>query len=178
MNINTEVKTRLSEYRINFDDGIACLLAIYYNLKTSYIPQEIIQRINICKFFIEDPKTNTLTWLIPLFEDQVTGFEWVKEWMEGFGDINKDRKGTAKFVMPRMKKFFVENPSIRVDEVIGATKMYFANVDNPQYLKSSHKFIMEGKGAEKNSMLLEWVEKYKNWESITSSRTSLTNTMQ
>jgi hypothetical protein len=98
--------------------------------------------------------------------------------MDMFGEINPDRRGTKSFVMSRMKKFFVENPTVRVDDIMGATKMYFRNVDNAKFLKSSHKFIMEGKGADRYSLLLEWVEKYQNWQKADKERNSISNTMQ
>jgi len=175
--INENVKARLREYKVFVDDGVTFLLALHYGFKPNFFPDELQKKMNICKFYERDGTTGTLKWLMPLFDQQVTGFDWVKDWMEMFAEINPERKGVVKYVMPRMKKFFVENPDVRKEEVIGATKMYFRNVTAPMYLKSSQKFIMEGKGADKYSMLEEWVEKYRNWQGVQEGRTSFNNTM-
>lgn len=177
MLLNPEIKPILSSFNIPVKDGLAYLLAIYYDVKPSYIPDGLVQKMNITRILVLDEQSKTLTWNIPLFEEQVTGFEWVKNWIQEFGDINKDRKGTYKSVAARMKTFFVNNPSIRQDEVIEATRMYFRTVTNPTYLKTSHKFIYEGVGAEKISHLLEWVEKYKSMEKSDTGRNSFNNTM-
>ena len=60
-----------------------------------------------------------------------------------------------------MKAFFIDNPEIRKEDVIGATKMYIQNLDNPKYLITSHYFITKGLGKDRVSQLEEWVEKYK-----------------
>ena len=176
MLINTSINKRLREYNISVNDGISYLLSLYYGHVSEYFPEDFIRKLNITKIFELD-KSKTLHWNIPLFEEQITGFEWTSEWMELFENINKDRKGVKNYVVARMKKFFSEYPEYRVDDIMGATKMYIRNLDKPMYLKSSHKFIMEGQGAERYSMLLEWCEKYKNTIEV-QNRHSKSNTMQ
>lgn len=177
MLLNPEIKPILASFNIPVADGYAYLLSIYYDVKPSYTPIELVEKMKRTRILSLDEQSKTLNWNMPLFEEQVTGFEWVKDWIQEFADINKDRKGTYKAVAARMKTFFVNNPSIRQDEVIGATRMYFRTVVNPNYLKTSHKFIYEGVGAEKVSHLLEWVEKYKEMAQTDTGRNSFNNTM-
>ena len=177
MTINPEISTVLRTFNIPVDDGIAYLLAIYYNVKPSYTPLVLVEKLNRTRILVLDEKSKTVDWNVALFEEQVTGFEWVNGWIEEFGNINKDRKGTYKSVAVRMKTFFVNNPSIRQDEVVEATRMYLRTVTQPVYLKTSHKFIYEGQGAEKISHLLEWVNRYKEMTASETGRNSSTNTM-
>lgn len=177
MIINPEINIVLRNFNIPVNDGITYLLAVYYDVRPSYTPDLLVEKMNRTRILVLDEKSKTVDWNIPLFEEQVTGFEWVKEWIEEFGRINKDRKGTYKSVAARMKTFFVNNPSIRQDEVIEATRMYLRTVTQPNYLKTSHKFIYEGQGAEKISHLLEWVMRYKELTASENGRESHNNTM-
>ena len=178
MLINPEIRNVLKSFNIPVDDGIAYLLSIYYDVKPSYTPLLLVEKLNRTRILVLDEKSKTLDWNVALFEEQVTGFEWVKEWMEEFANINKDRKGTYKVVASRMKTFFVNNPSIRQDEVIEATRMYFKTVVQPIYLKTSYKFIYEGQGLEKISLLLEWVNRYKEMNVSENGRVGFNNTMK
>ena len=91
-----------------------------------------------------------------MFEETESGFEWISDWMDLFKNVNPERRGVKADVLRRMKKFFVNNPSIRKEQVLEATKMYLKTVDNPTYCKKSHKFIYEQDGS---SMLLDFVER-------------------
>lgn len=177
MLINPEIAIVLRTFNINKEDGIAYLLAIYYDVRPSYTPILLVEKMNRTRILVLDDKSKTLEWNVPLFEEQVTGFEWVKDWMEEFGNINKDRKGTYKSVAARMKTFFVNNPSIRQDDVMEATRMYLRTVKQSVYLKTSHKFIYEGQGVEKISLLLDWVTRYKEMTASEYGRNDFTNTM-
>lgn len=159
MTVNNKVKEVLQEFNISLEDGISYLIILYYGLNPSYIPPILIKKINMTKIYEED--NGTIKWNVPLFEEQITGFEWVKEWMEGFESRNTNRKGNLKLCIARMKKFFVENPDVRKDDVMYATQMYFDNTNNYEYLTTSHYFISKGKGLEKISMLKDWVDKYR-----------------
>ena len=52
-------------------------------------------------------------------------------------------------------QFFVNNPSVRKDEVFQATENYLKSVSEPIYCKKSHKFIYEIDGT---SMLKDYVD--------------------
>lgn len=160
MELNKEITEILREHKINVDKGILYLLAVYHNLEAEEtIPLDVIRAIAITKIVEKDYKSNTLVWNIPLYNGQQTAFEWVKDWTSPFGKINPERKGVAKDCLTRMKKFFAANPEYRKEDVYKARDLYLATVKDPQYLKSPHKFIYEGAGDMRSSMLLQWCEK-------------------
>jgi len=154
LNINSQIKDKLASKNISLHDGLCFLLCIYYGVKPSYIPEELARRILAVGIVTKDYSNDTIEWKIPLFEETINGFEWITEWMDLFKVVNKDRRGVKNYVLKRMKTFFINNPSVRVEQVMEATKMYLRSVDNPIYCKKSHKFIYEADGS---SMLEEYV---------------------
>lgn len=177
MTINSQIKEVLTSINIKIPDGITYLLTIYYDIKPTYIPNIVVSKIEQSGIYeIEDDKS--IRWIVPLFEEQITGFEWVDEWRNLFKKINPQRAGIKKAVLYRMKKFFATHPDIRVHEVIEATKMYLNTVEESKYLKTSNKFILEGTGKSRVSYLKEWVEKYRQQEDRNKNKISLTQKMQ
>jgi hypothetical protein len=164
MEINLEVKEILRESKINMSQGLLCLLGIYFGLDidTTCDP-EVVKAINLTKIVEKDYKTNSLVWNVPLFEGQATAFDWVKDWIEGFGKINKERKGSWRDATKRMQDFFRKYPEYRKDDVYRARDAYFkslaAKPNGFQFCMNSHKFIFDGIGAMKKSELLSWCEK-------------------
>lgn len=162
MELNNEVVEILKEYKINKDEGVLCLLGIFHGLDVdTLIPDNIIKAINITKIVEKDYSTGTIKWNIPLYSGQQTAFDWVEDWMKPFGQLNPERKGVKKDCVARMKRFFGSNPEYRKEDVYKARDMYLSTVKDPQYLKSSHKFIYEGAGDFRSSILLQWCEKVK-----------------
>lgn len=128
------------------------------------------------------PKTGGYNLTFPLFEDaeNESKMEWVKDFRNLFKEVNTDRAGTLKTCYERMKVFLRENPEVRADEILEATKMYLAST-SPNYIMKSHKFIYDGSGVFRNSTLEEWIEKYKEQkEFISNSKASkdITDKMQ
>lgn len=156
IDINSEIRKILSAKAIPIQDGVAFLLCIYYGVSPSYIPEELERRVLATNIVSKDYASGTFKWNIKLFEEQETGFEWVSEWMDLFKEVNPERRGTKADVLIRMKRFFVNNPSIRKDDVIEATKRYLKTVSDPIYCKKSHKFIYEQDGT---SMLKDFVDR-------------------
>lgn len=76
-----------------------------------------------------------------------------------------------------MKKLFYENPDIRVDEIIGASKMYIRNTNN-KYIREARYFIYKGIGADKVSDLLTWIEKYRIAATSNMEGRAISRTMQ
>lgn len=167
VSINPDILVALKEYSINKSEAILYLLGIYFGLDTQYISEKTKTQVNALKVVEREYKDNSTTvnriiWKAPLFaEERSETFAWVGEWMEGFGKINPERRGTKSSVDARMKKFFAEHPEVRVQDVFAATQAYFKTVSDPQYLKSSHKFIMDGAGFSKVSMLEQWLDTIK-----------------
>lgn len=184
MMFNPQIEEILNEFGIPREDGLAYLLSIYYDVRPSYTPPLLIQRINTTNI-LTIGQDRELIWRFPLFlHEEVSDakWKWTEAWMDEFGKINSKRRGSKKTVLSYMKRFFAENPDVRQEEVIGATHLYFKNLDSPTYLKYSHKFISEGSGQFRISMLEEWVEKYKlihtESQEVNGGSTSLNNTMQ
>lgn len=163
VSINQEIVKVLRQYQINVDEAKLYLLGIYFGVDTQYISEKTITQVNALGIVTREySDTNTkvkVIWKVPLFnEEKDEAFAWIDTWMDGFKKRNPSRRGTKSSVMKRMKKFFAENPEVRVDDIFKATSKYFSTVTDPQYLKSSHKFIYEGTGFQQSSMLLQYVE--------------------
>lgn len=156
LDFNNEIRELLVNNSIPIHDGLSYLLCLYYGTDPSYMPKELERKVLACGIVSKDYSSDTIVWKVSLFEETETGFEWVSEWMDLFKAKNPERRGTKADAVRRMKKFFVNNPSIRKDDVFEATKNYLRTVDNPMYCKKSHKFIYEIDGS---SMLLDYVER-------------------
>ena len=162
-NFNTEVKDILTRHNISLHDGITYLLCVYYGTDPSYIPQELERKVLTTNIVTKDYESNEIKWNYPLFEEQETGFEWVSEWMDLFKAVNPERRGSKADVLRRMKRFFMNNPSVRKDDVFKATQNYLKTISEPMYCKKSHKFIYEIDGS---SMLLDYVENIESSKNI------------
>jgi len=179
MEITEDIIIKLREFAISKDDGITYLLALYYGYNPSYIPESISSRMNRTGIYVKDETSNTLDWKVPLFDGQDTNFSWVSlEWIPLFENVNPKRKGIKKTAIARMKKFFANYPQYRQDDVMSATKMYLNNLQNADYLITSHYFIQKGKGIEKTEPLLEWCEKYDRVKQYDKIQRDKTNTMK
>ena len=162
MEINPEVEELLKEYKINRSAGLLVLLGIYYELDVDTVcPTEAVQAINITKIVEKDYTSKTVKWNVPLFRGQEVAFDWVKDWLEGFGRVNVDRKGELSTSIKRMKEFFSKNPEYRKEDVYAARDFYFGTLTSNKYCMKSHKFIYDGVGVMKNSTLLEYCQKVK-----------------
>lgn len=121
--------------------------------------------------------------VLHIFEEQeqetqsADKFKWVSKFRDLFKEVNPDRWGTLSTCKERMKKFFSENPEVRVDEVMDATIMYLKNTDR-RYIMKSHKFIYDGVGTSRNSTLEEWIEKLREVSSSTQSPKDITDKIQ
>ena len=162
MELNPEISLILNEYGIDRSEGTLCLLAYYYNLEAEKVcSEETVKAVTLTKIVERDymAKTNTLIWNVPLFSGQQTEFDWIRDWVEPFRRLNADRVGSIRDITARMKEFFTRNPHIRKDDVYKARDNYLVTVKDAQYLKSPVKFIYEGAGGSKTSMLLGFCEK-------------------
>lgn len=161
MKINPQIRTVLTQFNIPVDDAIAYLLSIYFNCRPSYTPALLVQRLNVTNI-LGINENREVIWHIPLFEESnLEKWDWVKEWNLTFKALNPARKASDRDVLIRMKAFFADNPDVRKDEVIEATKFYFNSLSSADYLISSHYFISKGVGRDRVSALYDWVEKYR-----------------
>jgi hypothetical protein len=162
MKINPMVIATLEEHKIDKDAGLLMLLGVYFGLDVEkVIPEEVISAINLTKIIIKDYGLGVNAWTVDLFEQPEKGdYGWVKDWVEGFGRLNKEREGSWRDAISRMQNFFYKYPEYTKEDVIAARNLYFRVVDK-QYLMKSHKFIFDGVGVMQKSTLLEYCEKIK-----------------
>jgi hypothetical protein len=167
MKINEEIKERIRDLGIPLNDGLAYLLAVYFNCVPSTTSLVLVKQMSVTKI-LSLSTDKQVSWNIPLFVNQVKEDKWdwvISEYRELFRQVNSLRSGPKSSCISRMKKFFQENPEVRKDDVIGATKMYIRNLTSSDYITSAHYFIFKGTGANKISGLEDWVDKYKSYTS-------------
>lgn len=158
LNINEEIKKALIKNKISVTEGISALIILYYDLEPSFIPDDLYKKLYASEILTKDYSKDIFIWKIPLFEEQVNNYDWIKEWMNLFSEVNKERRGVRATVFKRMQDFFKTYPEYTPEDVLEGTKLYFRHLQDPQYCKKSHKFIKEQDGT---SLLKEWVETYK-----------------
>lgn len=165
MEINQELPKFLAEHNVDCSLGLLYLLGVYHNLDgiSEIIPEPIIRIVNSLGIVERNYKDNTIEWHIPLYNGQNVDsvWEWVNEYRKLFASKNKEREGSKKVCVQRMKLFFAQNPEVRKQDVLDATTMYLRTVE-PKFVKMSERFIFDGQGNYKMSMLLQWVERL--WE--------------
>lgn len=159
--INPEIERILNEFEIPVVDAMGFLIPLYYGFEPDYIPEDIIKKVYATEILKYDTELN-LIWHISLFNTTtVTKFDWVKtEYCQLFKDKNPDCPSFATESLNRMIKLFKENPDIRKDEILGATKI-FLNETEWKYIGHPHYFIEKGKGSEKVQKILSYIEKYR-----------------
>jgi len=157
VDINPQVLEAIRDSRLPMDDTLGVLILIYHGVKPKYVPVEFAQKVFTTGIVKYDPVTKTYDWKFGLYETEQTSYDWVKDWMDLFKAVNPDRRGTRATVVRRFKEFFANNPQYNVEDVNRATKAYLQGVTDPQYCKTSHKFIKDQDG----SKLLEQLEKLK-----------------
>lgn len=176
MKINSEIIEILAEYNVHKDNAICYLISLYFGYKPSYIPDDFKKKMNTTRIY-EIDRHNSLQWNIPLFQgdDKKTDpFDWVKsEYQVLFKNTNLSRAGNGNECVRRMKAFFAENPDVRKEEVLGAVELYLSKTDS-DYIRTSHYFIVKGRGLDRISDLEEWLKIYREKESKLQS--TITNT--
>lgn len=154
--INPRIIEILRERRLPMDDALGVLVMMHHGIKPSYLPADIVSKVLAAGIAKLDPITRTFDWTYSLYDGENIAYDWVKEWMDLFKAVNPERRGTKASVVKRMKELFANNPQYNVNDVMSATRRYLQSVTNPQYCKTSHKFIKEQDGS---SMLLEQLER-------------------
>jgi hypothetical protein len=113
--------------------------------------------------FHYDFNKEKVIWDISLFNEQenviVADWEWVNIYRQMFMDMKVDSGATFKDCKNRMMKFFSEHPTVRVDDVMEATKLYLESVNDIRYLQQANYFIKKGTG---ESRLEQFIEIYNN----------------
>ena len=160
MKLNPEIIKLLKEVDVDLDESTLYLLSIFHDLSADCITDKTIRLVNNLGIVERDYKTNTLLWHVALYENQNVDsvWDWVNQYRELFATKNKERAGSKKTCVMRMKLFFSENPHVRKEDVLEATTMYLRTVE-PQYVKTAERFIYDGQGNYKTSMMSNWIER-------------------
>ncbi len=175
--INPRILEILKEMRINEQDGLAYLLILHYDLTPNFIPTQLVSVVQSTGIVEKALDGTGLKWKISLFAGEETAFGWVKtEYVEIFKAKNSTKGGRIRECTKRLKKLFADDPAIRKDDVIGATKMY-VNSTEAMYLMDPHYFIEKGVGANKTFTLSTWIEKYKEATGTVDEAQHSSNTM-
>lgn len=178
MVINPKIQEYLKEVKVPLKDGLPYLVSLHFNCMPSYIPQELIKKVYSAGIFTYS--NNKIIWNVELFQtsEETGSYSWVKsEYVPLFKEKNSKKGGKVREATSRMKKLFQENPEIRKEDVMDATKLYLFNTD-PNYIRFPHFFIYKGVGADKTWDILDWIEKAKIVKKSAKGRTSNRNTMK
>lgn len=161
--INPKLKEVFQQHNIDYSEGMVYLLAVYYkvpfndNLKKAL--EKTIVKVNVSHIMEREYSTGDIKWNMPLFNTQEIKWFWVdEEYRKLFKNIRPDRAGTSVTCLRRMKELFRENPEIRKEDVMEATRLYISEV-NSDYLQGADYFIKKGVGASATSKLMEHLER-------------------
>ncbi len=169
MLLNKNIYELLKKSNINLDEAILYLLSLHFEIRNDCISDQVKSKVH--SIGIVKQTSTGLQWALPLFEGAETTFEWVKtEYIPLFTAANREKGGHVKESTIRMKRFFAENPEIRKEDVIEATKMYIRETNDHTYLRLPHYFIFKGVGLDRISDLSFWVDKYKETNQISQER--------
>lgn len=157
--INPDVINLLTDCKINVDAGLGYLLCLANNIMPVYIPDKLKQIVHSTGIIVFNDRE--ITWKMPLFGTQETEFGWLNEWRELFKPFDTHNKN-KKEVNIKMKKLFAENPEVRVEDVMEATKLYVREKIRDGFPRLPHYFISKGIGLNKVSDLLSYVDIYKD----------------
>lgn len=184
--INKTILNRLEESQelkgnnITVNTAVVYLLSLYHGISKGLFNssfENIMEGFNFYQRDILDE--SQITWFVPLYQPventvvkkttRVTdtrGWEWVPTWQALFTSVHIKRGSNVDELTRKMKTFFSQHPSIRVEDVMKATQAYIADFrmsnSDLKWFKSANNFIKDSNG---NSMLLTWIESTKVQES-------------
>ena len=160
LNFNPDVVELLKENNININDGKLVLIALYFNLKPTFVPDDLKHKIFKLGLFIYDNHRKKIKWEFDIFN---TGeIDWLDEYRDLFHVVNKNRSGNKQTVLNKLKKFMIHYPTVTKEQIINATKLYLRE-QNPTYVMDSGYFI-EKNG---NSKILEYLNRLDKEKEVT-----------
>ena len=159
LNFNTDVVQLLKDNDINVNDGKLILIALYFNLRPTFVPDDLKYKISKLGLFTYDKSKKEIKWKFDIFNQ--SEIDWLDEYRDLFKNVNKERKGDKKTVNNKLKKFMINYPTVTKEQIINATKLYLRE-QNPTYVMDSGYFI-EKNG---NSKILEYLNRL-NKEEVT-----------
>lgn len=160
LNFNTDVVQLLKDNDINVNDGKLILIALYFNLKPTFVPDNLKHKIFKLGLFTYDKYRKEIKWKFDIFNQ--SEIDWLEEYRDLFKNVNKERKGDKKTVNHKLKKFMIHYPTVTKEQIINATKLYLRE-QNPTYVMDSGYFI-EKNG---NSKILEYLNRLDKEKEVT-----------
>ena len=173
MKINETIKEVLSDYNITYKEGIPYLLALFYEYEPAYFPDILKKKMLTTNIFTKDSK-GKIDWKISLFEGILEEYSWVKDYVAVFK--KNGQPGIPSSVAEstrRFKTFFAQYPQYTVEDVKAAVNLYI-NAQKGSFISFPHYFINK----DGHSLLLDWIETYKEEKEVAKGRESKTKTMQ
>ncbi|MDV7392229.1 hypothetical protein RZS08_12775, partial [Arthrospira platensis SPKY1] len=137
MQVKSEIIAQIEASGLSVNDSLSLLLSIHFDCVPSFVPHILTKQLEIAKLIKIDSQMN-VSLNVELFEkgaeDLSSKWQWIQEWRNLFKEYNPARSGNLKTCITRMKVFFSENPEVRVEDIMEATKFYMNNVSDAQYL--------------------------------------------
>jgi hypothetical protein len=170
MIINQQIITILDANKINRDDALTYLIALYNKLNPSYIPEPLKRQIYANGILNRGETEGSIVWLVPLFEEKKSeekNWDWVLDkYRVLFTMIRGDAGGDKKSCIDKMKLYLRNNPEVTQDEVLAAasqyTEQFKSGRQNIQYLQRADYFILKiqngAGGRTHESRLGEYIE--------------------
>ena len=160
LNFNSDVVHLLKDNDINVNDGKLILIALYFNLRPTFVPDDLKHKIFKLGLFTYDKSKKEIKWKFDIFNQ--SEIDWLDEYRDLFKNVNKERKGDKKTVSNKLKKFMINYPTVTKEQIINAAKLYLRE-QNPTYVMDSGYFI-EKNG---NSKILEYLNRLDKEEEVT-----------
>ena len=160
LNFNSDVVHLLKDNDINVNDGKLILIALYFNLRPTFVPDDLKHKIFKLGLFTYDKSKKEIKWKFDIFNQ--SEIDWLDEYRDLFKNVNKERKGDKKTVSNKLKKFMIHYPTVTKEQIINATKLYLRE-QNPTYVMDSGYFI-EKNG---NSKILEYLNRLDKEKEVT-----------
>lgn len=167
MTLNPQITKTLKKYHIDVSEALCYLFCLRNELEIDHISVQTVKQVNeTCDFFEKDyENAENIKWKIPFYvEDTLQKIEFVEDFREKFKRVNPTRNGVYNEVKKRLIRFMKENEDYNKDIILGAVDKYLDTMmrhkTDPTYIKSAHRFIFDGKGKEKSSMLKKYCEIY------------------
>lgn len=160
LNFNTDVVQLLKDNDINVNDGKLILIALYFNLRPTFVPDDLKHKIFKLGLFTYNKSKKEIKWKFDIFNQ--SEIDWLDEYRDLFKNVNKERKGDKKTVNNKLKKFMINYPTVTKEQIINSTKLYLRE-QNPTYIMDSGYFI-EKNG---NSKILEYLNRLDKEKEVT-----------
>lgn len=163
MKINPKLKTLFEQNSIDYDNAVNTLLALYHKLNV-ILSTEMINKLSVIKLIDKNYSTGGFDILINLYEGEaeITGWEWIEDYRNIFRKADPKKAGGKTSVKSKMKKFLIEHPDVKKDEILAAARLYVADFlhKDTTYLQQADYFISKLNRAQGSSDISSRLEQF------------------